>query len=303
MIVAIGEGMIELSGVGDDSCQLGFGGDTLNTSVYLSRLGLRTAYLTALGCDPFSDRLVRAWSREGVDTSLVLRDSARLPGLYAITTDSAGERSFHYWRSDSAARSMMRLPDFDAAMGRASVAKLLYLSGITLSLFDEDGRRRLFGVCETVRAAGGQVAFDPNYRPLGWSSRAEAQAAIAAIAPIVDIALPTLADEAALWDLAAAEDVVAWWQRAGACEVAVKLGAEGATVSTGDTCAHVATPHRPNVVDTTGAGDGFNAAYLAARGHGLEPADAAARGNRLAAAIIAQPGAIIPRRAMPSAAA
>lgn len=299
MIVAVGECMIELSGVEGDVCRLGYGGDTLNTSVYLARLGVPTSYLTAIGCDPFSDRLVGAWSSEGIDMSLVLRDGERLPGLYAITTDPAGERSFHYWRDQSAARFLMGLPGAQRAFERAASARLLYLSGITLSLFDDTGRSRLSALCEAVRAAGGQVAFDPNYRPRGWSSRDEARAAIGAFARMVDIALPTLSDETALWDLASAEQVIDWWRGAGASEVAVKLGADGAMVATTTAPAHVATPHRPIVVDTTGAGDGFNAAYLAARSAGIDPVAAAAQGNRLAAAIIAYPGAIIPRSAMP----
>jgi 2-dehydro-3-deoxygluconokinase len=301
MIVAVGECMIELSGVGEETCRLGYGGDTLNTAVYLSRLGHPAGFLTAIGCDPFSDRLADAWAREGLDLSLVLRDPARLPGLYAITTDSEGERSFCYWRGDSAARFMMGLPDSEAVFERAASARLIYLSGITLSLFDDTSRRRLFALCEAVRAAGGRVAFDPNYRPRGWRSREAARSAVGAFSRMVDIALPTLSDESALWGLRSADEVIAWWRRAGASEVALKLGADGAMISAAAPSTHVTTPHRPEVVDTTGAGDGFNAAYLAAREAGVAPVGAAAQGNRLAAAIIEHPGAIIARSAMPPA--
>src|SRR5690606_32444569 len=104
-VVACGEAMLELS-PDSDRWQLGYGGDTLNTAIHLARAGIETAYLTALGSDPLSSGLKDRWTAEGLDCSLVLTHPGRNTGLYAITTDARGERSFTYWRSDSAAREM-----------------------------------------------------------------------------------------------------------------------------------------------------------------------------------------------------
>ena len=101
-VVVIGEGMLELSPVAE-AWRLGHGGDTLNTAIHLARSGLDVAFVTALGDDPFSKGLRAAWAGEGLDTSLILADPSRRPGLYAISTDAAGERSFTYWRGESAA--------------------------------------------------------------------------------------------------------------------------------------------------------------------------------------------------------
>ncbi|MCK5444907.1 MAG: sugar kinase, partial [Rhodospirillaceae bacterium] len=93
--------MVELSPdmqAGAKNCTLNFGGDTLNTAVYLARLGQSVSYVTVLSDDPFSDTMIDAWAREGIDTTMTTRLPGRLPGLYAITTDATGERSFHYWR-------------------------------------------------------------------------------------------------------------------------------------------------------------------------------------------------------------
>ena len=124
-IIVVGEGMIELSRAGADSWRLGYGGDTLNTAVHLARLGADVSYFTALGNDPFSEDLRQAWRSEGVDTSLILTDPSRRPGLYAITNDPDGERRFTYWRGESAARGLFALPGIDSALALVKEADLL----------------------------------------------------------------------------------------------------------------------------------------------------------------------------------
>ena len=95
-IAVIGECMIELSEKGAD-VKRGFGGDTLNTSVYIARqvdpAALTVHYVTALGTDSFSQQMLDAWHGENVDTSLTQRMENRLPGLYYIETDSTGART------------------------------------------------------------------------------------------------------------------------------------------------------------------------------------------------------------------
>jgi len=277
---------------------MGFAGDTYNTSVYLSRLGLKTAYLTALGLDPFSLEMRETWDAEGLDTSLVLTAPDRLPGVYAILTDEAGERSFFYWREQSAVRRLFSLSGIDAALDLAADTRLLYFSGVTLSLFGKQGLARLADLCTAVRARGGDIGFDPNYRPGGWRSPSAARAVIAAFAPFITIALPTFEDEAALYGDTTAEATIERWRQFGCREVVVKLGPEGAIVA--DETAHCAIPTKPSVAsDTTGAGDAFNAGYLAARRCGRSQADAAAYGNRLAGEVVQHRGAIMPREHMP----
>lgn len=300
-VVAIGECMLELSQgfTGGESWRLRYGGDTLNAAVYLARLGENVAYLTALGTDRYSASMREGWAAEGIDTSLVLTHPERLPGLYLIETDECGERRFHYWRERSAARALFDCEGARAALDVASRAELIYLSGITLSLFDDAGRQRLLALCDAVRARGGQVAFDPNYRPLGWPSPESARAAISAIAPKVTIALPTFEDEALLHGDSSPETSIARWKAYGVPEIALKRGPDGAIVVRDGETNPVSTTPNAAPRDTTGAGDSFNGAYLAARRSGADPAAAAAVGNRLAAAVLSQPGAIIPKAVMP----
>ncbi|WP_174296636.1 sugar kinase [Sphingomonas bacterium] len=288
-IVVVGEGMVELAGGGGATgWQLGFGGDTLNTAVHLARLGDDVAYLTALGTDPFSDDLRRAWAAEGVDTALVLTDPDRRPGLYAITNDPDGERHFTYWRSDSAARRLFALSGIGFALEVAARADLLIFSMISLAVLPADGRAALFDLATRVRAGGGRVAFDTNYRSALWPDLADARAAHAAALRVTDIGLPTIEDEAALAGPGGPVDVLTLWRAAGVGEVVVKRGPDGCIVDGVD----VAPPVRLMPRDTSGAGDAFNAGYLHARLAGRSPAGAALAGHRLAGWVVMNRGAI-----------
>lgn len=301
-VVAIGECMLELSRTDPAEGQrlgegwtLGLGGDTYNTAVYLCRQGLPVRYLTVLGQDPYSAQMLATWQSEGLETGLVLRHPQQMPGLYAIQTDAGGERSFAYWRSRSAVRSLFELQGVENVFAAAAGAGLLYLSGITLSLFGPSQRARLVELAGRVRAVGGVVAFDANYRPAGWEDVASARRAVQAIAPYVSIALPTQEDEQQLFGDASAARVIERWSATGAAEVIVKRGAAGCVVGTAAGQVEVPAASVSKVIDTTGAGDAFNAGYLAARSRGSAPREAASEAARLAARVVQHRGAILPR--------
>lgn len=295
--VAIGECMIELSELRGDSGRIGAAGDTLNTSIYLSRLNVPVAYLTAVGTDPFSTDMRRAWDEEGVDTSTVLTVPNRLPGLYAIRNDRMGEREFYYWRDESAARRLFDAQGIDEALERVCKTRALYLSGITLSLFSREVRARLSALAERVRCSGGEVIFDPNFRPNRWADVRDARSACDAFAPLVSIALPTYQDEHLVYGDRCERETADRWLNRGVREVAVKLGSKGCFIAE-DNGEHVPASAHVIATDTTGAGDAFNAGYLAARYFGLSRVRSADFANNLAARVVRHPGAIIPRHAM-----
>ncbi len=300
-IIAFGECMVELSrsAPGAQSWQLGFAGDSYNVAVYLKRLGHDVDYMSALGKDVFSADMRAAWAAEGIGDGLTLTHATRAPGLYAIRVDDAGERSFQYWRGEAAVRDFFNCPGAESALARAAQARLLYLSGITLSLFTPAERDRIGALAAAVRAHGGDVAFDSNYRARGWPDAATARAAMSDFARHVSIALPTLDDDRALFGDSHAEGCARRWLAAGAREVAVKLGREGAFVTDGTDGQLVAGTAVATPRDTTGAGDSFNAAFIAARLAGADLVTAAETGNRLAAVVVQHPGAIIRKLVMP----
>lgn len=308
-VYAIGECMIELqrSAGGMD---YRFGGDTLNAAVYLARLLdpalAKVAYVTGLGIDGMSAQMCSGWQEEGIDTANVLRLPERLPGIYLIETAADGERCFHYWRGDSAARHWMGAPGATAVLARLAAADLIYLSGISLAILSATDRARLLGVLAACRANGGRVVFDNNYRPRLWGSVQDAVASYTAALACCDIALLTLDDEQAMYGSSAdadadADAAIARARALGVAEVVVKRGAAACVVWADGQRLTVAPAAVPQVVDTTAAGDSFGAAYVATRLAGADAAAAARAGHRLAGAVIGERGAIIARAAMPAA--
>jgi 2-dehydro-3-deoxygluconokinase len=297
-IVTFGEGMIEISGHIGATGTITYGGDVLNMTVALARLGHKPAFMTALGSDAWSEELFDRWNAEGVDCSLIARHPSRVPGLYAIRVDDRGERSFTYWRDRSAVRDFFALPGHEAMFEQAADADLLFLSGITLSLFDGVDRGRIADLADRVRARGGIVAFDGNFRPRGWESARVAEAAFRDFAAHVTIALPTAEDEALIHDRHEEPEAIAdRWHEQGVGEVIVKLGADGAFVSAEGVRERVPTT-AVAPIDTSGAGDAFDAGYLAARLAGRDPAAAARFGHRLAGETVRHKGAIPARQAV-----
>lgn len=287
-IFVLGEGMIELSRRGD-LWAMGYGGDTLNTAIHLARFGWDVSFISALGTDPFSKSLRDDWAAEGLDTSLILSDPARRPGLYAIQTDDAGERSFHYWRENSAARGLFGLPGIEGVIAAIEAADLFYFSLISLAVLPPDARELLFELCRSLRRRGGRVLFDGNYRPRLWSGPAEALRARQRALTVTDMGFPTLEDEVALGGFASATEVAAAWRDGGVREVLVKLGRDGCLLPDGTV---LPPPATITPIDSSGAGDSFNAGYLQARLAGADTAIAAAAGHRLAHWVIGRQGAI-----------
>ncbi len=298
-VACIGECMVELSERQDGAITRGFGGDTLNTALYLARLGVSTDYVTALGTDALSDEMLAAWQSEGIGTSLVARVPGRVPGLYLIRTDETGERQFMYWRDTAPVRQLFHLPETTAIEDAVCRASLIYVSGITLSLFDPASRDRLFGLLERARKAGARVAFDTNFRPRGWPDLDVARDVYANAFRHADLVFASVEDHALLYGNAEAEAVLDRLQGSGIAEIIVKLLTPACHVMTDSVQALVEAAPVANVIDTTAAGDSFAAAYIAARNAGAGPVDAARAGHRLAGAVVCHRGAIIPLAAMP----
>lgn len=306
-IAIIGECMLELSLPGGLENQaklnsgISFGGDTLNTAIYLSRMGVPTHYVTALGNDAFSDWMIDQWKKEDLYCELVERVDNTLPGLYAIETDSTGERCFSYWRDNAPVRSMFRDPPQRKKLFQDLMQfQMIYLSGITLSLFPEEDRAHLFDFLENFSLAGGLVAFDSNYRERQWPDTSVARNVFERAYGLCDIALSTLEDEKQLYPGVSEDDIVARLKTLSVNEIVLKKGALGSTLVQGDNQSQCLAEPIESVIDTTAAGDSFNAAYLASRAVGLVPMVAATNGHRLAGRVVQEFGAIIDSALMPS---
>ena len=306
-VFVIGECMIELQRAqGSGTAQAmdyRFGGDTLNAAVYLARLAdasrHQVAYVTGLGTDGLSDDMAASWQAEGIATSCVQRLADKLPGMYLIETDADGERRFHYWRSDSAARHWLRGPQAPAILAQLAQAPYVYLSGISLAILSPADRDLLLATLAQCKANGGQIVFDNNSRPRLWEGAQVAAEVYHRVLQLSSLALLTLDDEEALYGPASAEQVIARTSALGVAEIVLKRGGQPCIVWRDGEAREVAAPPVEKVVDTTAAGDSFGAAYFAARLAGKPPVEAALAGHRLAGCVIGQRGAIIARTLMP----
>jgi len=298
-IAVIGECMVELQKNGD-GLRRTFGGDTLNTALYLSRLtrthGIKTSYITALGNDPFSMEMFSKWQEDGIDTSLIPQLEGKQPGLYYIETDDTGERSFYYWRNDSAAKYVFDQPESPALIEKLLTFDAIYLSGITLAILTENGRSVLFEFLEKYQ---GKVFFDNNYRPKLWASQQQAMDCYLKVLSYTDTALLTFDDDQELYGDTEVQQCIERTSNAGVKEIIIKCGGQDCLVIENGTVETVSALVIDNVVDTTAAGDSFSAGFLAKRFCGGTAQEAAFAGHCLAGKVIQYAGAIIPLDAMP----
>lgn len=290
---SIGECMIELSGESGDNWRMGFAGDTFNTLWYvraLSKPDYAVDYVSAFGDDPFSMQQRDFFQRNGIGTARSPFIPGARPGLYAITLDGA-ERSFTYWRNDAAARKLAS--DAEALAASLEGRDIVYFSGITLAILAPADRKTLLDAIASARANGSKIAFDPNYRARLWENVETARAAISEATRLADIALPTFPDEQALFGDISPAATATRIAKAGVNEIVVKDGTSPALVMT-ETGQEWIPAITAKAVDTTGAGDSFNGAYLAARLQGLAPAKAANRAHAVAARVVEFHGALAP---------
>lgn len=301
-IAILGECMVELQKA-DDQIKQSFGGDTLNTALYLSRLtqqhGITTSYVTGLGKDPFSKQMLASWQQEGINTDLVQISETKLPGIYAIETAPNGERSFYYWRNDSAAKYWLRDRSVMSLAEELSQHQIIYLSGISLAILPEDCRKKLLELLTLCRKDGVTITFDNNYRPALWESTQAARDMYASILCLTDIAFLTFDDEVMLYGDSTEQQAIERTQGFGVKEIVIKRGADECYVVTPDDFITVPAIKVSKVVDTTAAGDSFSAGYLAKRLMGGSTVDSAVSGHALAGTVIQHRGAIIPHDAMP----
>lgn len=291
--ICIGECMVELRPVDDGHLKRGFAGDAYNTAIYLKRSApdIDVAFLTATGDESLSNAMVETWRSEGISDRLVFRIPGERPALYLIETNAKGDRKFHYWRSETPAKEWLRL--LLAAGGAALLDKsdLVYVSGISLAILSYADRQAAIELLGSVTT---KVAFDPNIRPALWKSMDEARHTFEAMVKIASIVLPSRQDYQLMYGMDDPQQQIEFTATLTEAEIALTCDEDGCRLRVGDEI--IALPTQAvKVVDTSGAGDSFNGAYLAARLKGRDPRDAVKDGLALAAKVVAQPGAIIPR--------
>lgn len=305
-IYVFGECMIELradkalnsstNNVASKVLNQSFAGDVLNTAVYMKRTfpEINTHFISALGNDPFSTDMLAFFEQEHIGSEFVYQSDNKMPGLYAIETDDTGERTFSYWRENSAAKQVMSFID-DAMIEKISHADLFFFSGISLAVVTPNDRPAFWQMVEKIKQAGAKIVFDPNYRPRMWTGPEEAKQAFDKAYSLSDVMLPGIDDFETLYGLTDFDAIHAFLKPHGIDELIVKNG-PGSVISVvnNDIEVHEVTP-ATNVVDTTSAGDSFNGVYLGARLSNSSISEAITLAAKSAGFVIQHKGAIVPK--------
>ena len=235
-LLAIGECMMELtpqvSSQGQSGYNRAFAGDTYNALVYAKRSvsDIDAYFFTAIGTDDISNVMSSTWRQEGINPSFALPLNHATIGLYAISTDDSGERSFSYWRKDSAATQMMTVKPVDELIKACPKVNCVFFSGISLGILSEDDKALLINFVKGLRMQGVKVAFDPNYRPAMWADINHAIFWLEQAYSNSDIVLPGEEDHQALFQHQGHEAIANYCEKLGVNESVIKCGEQGTFV-------------------------------------------------------------------------
>ncbi|MGV2872443.1 sugar kinase [Colwellia sp. E150_009] len=297
-ISLFGECMIELMTASQypssNMLKQSFAGDVFNTAVYLKRTfsDVNVHLVTAVGKDSFSQDMIQYFKDEHIGTNFVFQSDTKIPGLYAIQLDDVGERSFTYWRSDSAARQVMQHIDSNT-VNALSQGDMFFFSGISLAVIEPSARADFWFMVEKLKTAGVCIVFDPNYRARMWDNPAQAKEQFEKAFLLAHIALPGVDDFQQLYSISTSEGVYEFCKPYQFDELIIKNGEAGIFCYTKTEQFKFNITPVDNVVDTTSAGDSFNGVYLGARSKNVNVSEAIELASKAAGFVIQHKGAIV----------
>ncbi|MCX8171347.1 MAG: sugar kinase [Candidatus Bathyarchaeota archaeon] len=234
----------------------GWGGDTSNFIIAVARLGGKAGYICRIGEDEFGESFLNLWRSEGVDTSQVIVEKGGFTAIYFISLLPGGGHDFTYFRKGSAAS---HYSPSDLNPEYLSKLKVFHSSGISMAI-SESCRETVLKAADLIKEHGGLFSFDVNFRPKLWSSQ-YARPFIEGALRKADIVFASREDI----DLLYGEDVDKFAKRiygfARPIFIVIKMGGEGCIIFDGEK--RISIPgFKVNVVDTTGAGDAFDGAFI-----------------------------------------
>jgi 2-dehydro-3-deoxygluconokinase len=295
-VAVIGECMIELYKSEESYFKQTFGGDSFNCATYLKRSyeKAQVEYITVLGDDELSSKMLDFFHEQNLLTTYVDKLENKNPGLYLISTKD-GERSFSYWRGEAAAKDLFLTKSLKKLQKNLPSFDLIYLSAISLAIMSKKGRANLYKILKEARKNGVKVAFDSNYRARLYKNKDEAKSIYNEALSYCDIFLPSYDDEVELWGDISKEKIIKNSIRFGVSEIIISHGEEDIIYYYEQKTNTVKIKKLEKIIDSTSAGDSFNAKYLASRLKGENIEKSIKKANKLASKVIMYQGAIIPK--------
>jgi len=269
-----------------------FGGAPMNTIVGVSRLGVSAGAITAVGDDPFGQFLIGELERNKVDVSQVkVKKGRRTTITFVANEPMSGERTFLFYRkpwTGETADSTLESDDIDPSY--IAKANILHVSGFALS--QNPCRQAIFKAIKCARKTGVKVSFDPTLRVDVWDSIATLRRTYSRALRLSDIATFSKEEAEFIFGTSEAEEAARRALKYGIGIVGIKLGDEGSFIMREDGRTVKAPAFRVKAIDTTGAGDGWNAGLLVGLCKGWDLEKCVTVANALGAMVVTKRGAI-----------
>jgi len=269
-----------------------FGGAPMNTIVGVSRLGIKAGAIAAVGDDPFGQFLIGELERNKVGVSQVkVKKGRRTTITFVANEPASGERTFLFYRkpwTGETADSSLEPNDID--LSYIAKANILHVSGFALS--QNPCRQAIFKAIKCARKTGVKVSFDPTLRVNVWGSIATLRKTYSRVLRLSDIATFSREEAEFIFGTSETEEAARRALRYGIGIVGIKLGDEGSFTISADGRTIQAPAFRVKAIDTTGAGDGWNAGLLVGLCKGWDLEKCVTVANAIGAMVVTKRGAI-----------
>lgn len=291
-ICSIGECMIELTNIDNKKYSLSVAGDTLNFCFYLNKELFKVFYFTAIGNSDISKEALIFFQKNNINTQLVHKDLSNEIGLYIIKNKKSGEKKFYYWRDNSAAKYYLNNLKLKKIYKKIYNFDFLYLTGITLSLIEKKNLNNLIDFINFCKSKNCKIIFDLNLRIKRWNKK-DLLSFFKKILLKVDILFAS-GEDIKLWK--GNDNIITFLNIIKKNKISHGIYRKNAKYNYSFLNKNkyvVQNKILNKVVDTSGAGDGYNAAYLNNFIQTNDPKKALKAASKIGAKIIMKKGAIV----------
>ena len=291
-VCSIGEAMIEISNINNSLYNQSFAGDTLNFCNYLDKKKLNAFFLSAIGKSEINQSLLDFVKSKKISTKYIKQINKFEVGLYLIKNKDNGEKQFFYWRDESAAKQYFNDIDFINLYKELKNFDYIYFSGITLSIIHVSKLNNFIKLLKLLKSKKIKIVFDFNIRPTRWNKK-NLNNFFDSVLKFVDICFLS-GEDMSYWknknDIKSYEQIVRKYKIKHSI---FRKNAKFTYVFLNKNKYVFKNKLLKKVVDTSGAGDGFNAAYLSNFIVNNDPVLALKAGSSLGSKIVMKKGAIV----------
>jgi len=297
-VIAIGEVLVDFVSTRPGPCvevpafEKCFGGAPMNTIVGVARLGIDAGAIAAVGDDPFGQFLIKELKKNRVDVSQVkVKKGRRTTIAFVANEPKSGERTFFFYRKPwTGETSDSSLEPNEIDLSYITKAKILHVSGFALS--QNPCREAIFKAIKHARKIGVRVSFDPTLRVEVWDSEATLRRTYSRALRLSDIAVFSMEEAEFAFGTSEADVAARKALKYGVGIVGIKLGEKGSYIMSKDGNSVQVPAFEVRPIDTTGAGDGWNAGLLVGLCKGWDLEKCATVANAIGALVVTRRGAI-----------